>query len=127
IKHAIEKAYGRKGGSIIRKNFAAVDAAVSHLEEVAVPAVLTGAPMTPAVPDAAPDFVRRVTAAMMEGRGDDIPVSALPVDGTFPSGTTRFEKRNIAVEVPRWDPDLCIQCGQCSIVCPHSVIRAKYY
>ena len=79
------------------------------------------------VPDSAPDFVRNVIAMMMEGRGDSLPVSALPIDGTFPTGTTRYEKRNIAEEVPIWEPDLCIQCGQCSIVCPHSVIRAKYY
>ncbi|MCP4381326.1 MAG: pyruvate:ferredoxin (flavodoxin) oxidoreductase [Hyphomicrobiales bacterium] len=129
IKDSIEKAYGRKGSAIIRKNFAAVDAAVENLEEVSVPAgaALTGDPIPPAVPGDAPDFVRDVTAVMMAGRGDDIPVSAMPVDGTFPVGTTAFEKRNIAVEVPLWDPDLCTQCGQCSIVCPHSVIRAKYY
>ena len=79
------------------------------------------------MPADAPDFVRNVTAMMMAGRGDEIPVSAMPIDGSFPPGTTAFEKRNIAVEVPRWDAELCIQCGQCSIVCPHSVIRAKYY
>ena len=79
------------------------------------------------VPDCAPQFVRKVTAVMMAGRGETLPVSAMPVDGTFPTGTTRYEKRNIAEEVPIWEPDLCIQCGQCSIVCPHSVIRAKYY
>ena len=79
------------------------------------------------MPDDAPDFVRNVTAMMMAGRGDEIPVSALPVDGSFPPGTTAYEKRNIAAEVPRWDAELCVQCGQCSIVCPHSVIRAKYY
>jgi ferredoxin len=79
------------------------------------------------VPDTAPEFVRNVTAVMMEGRGDTLPVSAIPVDGTFPTGTTKYEKRNIAEQVPIWEPDLCIQCGQCSIVCPHSVIRAKYY
>jgi len=127
IKASIEKAYGRKGGAIIAKNFEAVDAALEHLHEVTVPADLTGAPNPPLVPDDAPAFVRTVTAAMMEGRGDDIPVSALPADGTFPPGTTAYEKRNIAVEVPLWDADLCIQCGQCSIVCPHSVIRAKVY
>ena len=127
IKHAIERAYGRKGGAVIKKNFAAVDSALTHLEQVAVPTALTGKVNPPLVPADAPDFVRRVTAAMMEGLGDDIPVSAMPVDGTFPVGTTRFEKRNIAVEVPLWDPELCIQCGQCSIVCPHSVIRSKYY
>ncbi|WP_421725620.1 pyruvate:ferredoxin (flavodoxin) oxidoreductase [Bauldia sp.] len=129
IKTSIEKAYGRKGGAIVRKNFAAVDAALDNLHQVAVPgsAEITGAPNPSLVPDDAPAFVRDVTALMMEGRGDDIPVSAMPIDGTFPVGTTAFEKRNIAVEVPLWDPDLCVQCGQCSIVCPHSVIRAKYY
>ena len=127
IKHAIEKAYGRKGGSVVEKNFAAVDAAVAHLHEVTVPRELTGAEVPPLVPADAPEFVRKVTAMMMAGRGDEIPVSAMPIDGSFPPGTTAYEKRNIAAEVPRWDADLCIQCGQCSIVCPHSVIRAKYY
>lgn len=127
IKQSIEKAYGRKGGATIARNFAAVDAALAHLHEVPVPGVLSGAENPPLVPDDAPAFVRAVTAAMMEGRGDDIPVSALPVDGSFPPGTTAYEKRNIAVEVPLWDADLCIQCGQCSIVCPHSVIRAKVF
>ena len=127
IKHAIEKAYGRKGGSVVEKNFAAVDAAVAHLHEVTVPRELTGADVPPLVPADAPEFVRKVTAMMMAGRGDEIPVSAMPIDGSFPPGTTAYEKRNIAAEVPRWDADLCIQCGQCSIVCPHSVIRAKYY
>ncbi len=127
IKAAIRKAYGRKGGAVVEKNFAAVDAAVADLHEVAVPETLTGAEPPPLVPDDAPAFVREVTAKMMAGRGDEIPVSAMPVDGSFPPGTTAYEKRNIAVTVPRWDAELCIQCGQCSIVCPHSVIRAKYY
>ena len=128
IKASIEKTYGRKGGAIIKKNFAAVDAAIAHLQEVAVPRRVTSTTEPPPlVPDDAPEFVRKVTAEMMAGRGDDIPVSAMPVDGTFPPGTTAFEKRNIAVEVPAWDANLCIQCGQCGIVCPHSVIRAKYY
>ncbi|HMN85138.1 MAG TPA: 2-oxoacid:acceptor oxidoreductase family protein, partial [Bauldia sp.] len=127
IKHSIEKAYGRKGGAVIARNFAAVDAALAHLHPVAVPDRITGASVPPLVPADAPAFVRDVTAMIMAGRGDEIPVSAMPVDGTFPSGTTAYEKRNIAVEVPLWDPDLCIQCGQCSIVCPHSVIRAKSY
>ncbi len=127
IKHAIQKAYGRKGGAVVEKNFAAVDAALEHLHEAKVPGTLTGAEPPSLVPDDAPEFVRKVTAMMMAGRGDEIPVSAMPVDGSFPPGTTAFEKRNIAVEVPKWDAELCIQCGQCSIVCPHSVIRAKYY
>ena len=127
IKHAIEKAYGRKGGAVVEKNFAAVDATLAQLHEVAVPHHLTGADAPPLVPADAPEFVRKVTAMMMAGRGDEIPVSALPIDCTFPPGTTAYEKRNIADEVPQWDSDLCVQCGQCSIVCPHSVIRAKYY
>jgi len=128
IKASIEKAYGRKGGAIIKKNFAAVDAALAHLQEVAVPRCVTSTTEPPPlVPDDAPDFVHKVIAELMAGRGDDVPVSAMPVDGTFPPGTTAFEKRNIAVEVPAWDANLCIQCGQCGIVCPHSVIRAKYY
>jgi pyruvate-ferredoxin/flavodoxin oxidoreductase len=128
IKEAIQKTYGRKGGTVVRKNFAAVDAALEHLHEIEVPAETpaTDGP-TALVADDAPEFVRRVTARMLAGEGDEIPVSAMPVDGTFPSGTTAFEKRNIATEVPLWDADLCIQCGQCSIVCPHSVIRSKYY
>ncbi len=79
----------------------------------------------PIVPDGAPEFVRTVTAAMMAGRGDDLPVSAMPVDGTFPSATTQWEKRNVALEVPIWEPDICIQCGKCVLVCPHAVIRSK--
>ncbi|MHA1554420.1 MAG: pyruvate:ferredoxin (flavodoxin) oxidoreductase, partial [Alphaproteobacteria bacterium] len=128
IKDAIEEAYGRKGSAVVKKNFAAVDAALEHLREVNVPDEAPAPSPPPAlVPDDAPAFVRQVTARMLAGDGDNIPVSAMPVDGTFPAGTTAFEKRNIAVEVPLWDPDLCIQCGQCSIVCPHSVIRSKYY
>ncbi len=127
IKHSIEKAYGKKGGAVVEKNFAAVDSALAHLHEVPVPQTLTGMEPPPLVPADAPEFVRHVTAMMMAGRGDAIPVSAMPADGSFPPGTTAYEKRDIAVEVPHWDPDLCIQCGQCSIVCPHSVIRAKYY
>ena len=128
IKASIQKAYGRKGGVIVRRNFAAVDAALARLEEVAVPGRVTSTIELPAlVPETAPEFVRTVTAELLAGRGDDLPVSAMPIDGTFPSGTTVYEKRNIAVEVPAWDAELCIQCGQCGIVCPHSVIRAKYY
>jgi len=128
IKHSIEKTYGKKGARIVEQNFAAVDGALARLHQVTVPAAATSQhERPPTVPDTAPDFVRRVTARMMEGFGDDIPVSAMPVDGTFPSGTAAFEKRNIADEVPVWLSDLCIQCGQCSFVCPHSVIRAKYY
>ena len=128
IKYSIEKTYSRKGRAVVEKNFAAVDGALERLHEVNVPdAVSSNFERPPLVPDDAPDFVRDVTAKMMEGVGDDIPVSLIPADGTYPTGTAAWEKRNIADEVPVWRDDLCIQCGQCSFVCPHSVIRAKYF
>ena len=128
IKHMIEKSYGEKGASVVAQNFAAVDHALAHLREVTIPAKVSSLyELPPIVSPAAPEFVQRVTAEIMAGRGDDLPVSALPVDGTFPSGTAAWEKRNIADEVPVWETDLCIQCGQCAIACPHSVIRAKFY
>ncbi|MGO9032057.1 pyruvate:ferredoxin (flavodoxin) oxidoreductase [Mycobacterium sp.] len=128
IKRFIEKTYAGKGDAVVKLNFAAVDAAVEALHEVKVPEAVSGTrDIPPAVPSTAPEFIRKVTGEIMAGRGDDIPVSRMPDDGTFPVGTAKYEKRNIAVEVPIWDPDLCIQCGQCSIVCPHSVIRAKTY
>ena len=128
IKQSIEKSYGAKGKRVVERNFAAVDGALVRLKEVTVPDEATSEiKRQPAVPPTAPDFVRNVTALMMEGRGDEIQVSAMPVDGTFPSGTAAYEKRNIAEEVPVWRPELCIQCGQCGFVCPHSVIRAKYF
>lgn len=128
IKKAIEKTYYKKGKAVIRQNFEAVDATLDHLYEVKVPPNITSDQDYPAVvPAEAPDFVREVTAMMLAGKGDDLPVSFMPVDGTFPSGTTKWEKRNIADLVPVWEPDICIQCGNCSFVCPHSVIRAKYY
>ena len=128
IKTAIAKTYGRRGAEVVERNNAAVDQALAALHLVKVPAAATASRGLPAVvPADAPDFVRRVTAEMMAGRGDALPVSALPVDGTYPSGTTAFEKRNISDLVAEWDPDLCIQCGNCSFVCPHSVIRSKFY
>ncbi len=128
IKKAIEKTYFKKGPAVIQQNFKAVDETLSHLYEVTPPDKTTNTRgMAEPVPAEAPVFVQEVTAAMMRGHGDDLPVSALPEDGTYPSGTTRWEKRNIADMVPFWEPDLCIQCGNCSFVCPHSVIRAKYY
>ncbi|WP_017365058.1 pyruvate:ferredoxin (flavodoxin) oxidoreductase [Methylococcus capsulatus] len=128
IKTSIRKTYGKKGEDVVKMNFAAVDHTLAHLYRVEVPARATSRlEMPPPVPPEAPDFVQRVTAAMMAGAGDTLPVSALPVDGTYPSGTTRWEKRNIADTVPVWEPDICIQCGNCSFVCPHSVIRAKFY
>ncbi|MDE3157129.1 MAG: pyruvate:ferredoxin (flavodoxin) oxidoreductase [Acidobacteriota bacterium] len=128
IKEAIRKTYGAKGDRVVQQNFEAVDRTLSRLHEVAVPARVTStAERPPTVPADAPAFVRAVTARMFEGLGDTIPVSLLPADGTFPSGTAAFEKRNVSDEVPVWQPALCIQCGQCSFVCPHSVIRARYY
>ena len=128
IKEAIRKTYARKGEAVVRKNFEAVDRTLTGLQEVQVPATATSKlDREKIVPDDSPDFVRRVTAKMLVGAGDEIPVSLVPVDGTFPSGTSAFEKRNISELVPVWQPDLCIQCGQCSFVCPHSVIRARYY
>jgi pyruvate-ferredoxin/flavodoxin oxidoreductase len=128
IKHSIEKTYGKRGESIVRKNFAAVDSALQALYEVKVPdSVSSQFDLRPPVSANAPDFVRDVEALMITGDGDRIPVSALPVDGTFPIGTSKWEKRNIALEIPVWDEDLCIQCGKCVMVCPHSVIRAKVY
>jgi len=128
IKKATERTYARKGKEIVQKNFAAIDNALANLHQVRVPAKAEGRRVRlPLVPESAPDFVRTVTGTILAMRGDTLPVSALPVDGTYPTGTTRYEKRNIADEVPIWESDLCIQCGQCAIVCPHSVIRAKYY
>jgi pyruvate-ferredoxin/flavodoxin oxidoreductase len=128
IKHSIEKTYGKRGGSVVAKNFAAVDEALAHLHEVKVPATATSSKAVRlAVPAQAPEFVQNVLAPMILGNGDDLPVSALPVDGTFPTGTAQWEKRNIALEIPEWDEKLCIQCGKCVLVCPHAVIRAKVY
>ena len=128
VKAAIAKSYDRRGASVIEANLRAVDRAVEGLERVEVPGAATSRrEPDPLVPAGAPEFVQKVTATMMAGRGDELPVSALPVDGTWPSGTAAYEKRKISELVARWDPDLCIQCGNCSFVCPHSVIRSKYY
>ena len=128
IKHTIEKTYGRRGESVVKKNFAAVDEALSHLHLVKVPAAVSAQfDIRPAVPAAAPEFVQKVLGRIIAGEGDDLPVSAMPIDGTFPSATAQWEKRNIALEIPVWDEALCIQCGKCVLVCPHSVIRAKVY
>lgn len=128
IKAAIAKSYARRGAEVVRRNQAAVDRALEGLHRVELPDRVTATrEPSPLVPADAPEFVRTVTATMMAGQGDELPVSALPVDGTYPSGTTRYEKRNISDQVAVWDPDLCIQCGNCSFVCPHSVIRSRYY
>jgi pyruvate-ferredoxin/flavodoxin oxidoreductase len=128
IKDAIETTYGRKGRELVEKNFEAVDRTLEHLREVRVPSEAASTRMPPLiVPPAAPPFVQQVTAMMMAGRGNELPVSAIPPDGTYPSGTTQWEKRNISDAVPVWQPDICIQCGNCAMVCPHAVIRARYY
>jgi len=128
IKKSIRKSYENKGEDVVARNFAAVDGAIARLSEVKVPDKATSTfEQPPIVPASAPAFVQSFTAVAMRGHGDEIPVSLMPVDGTYPSGTSAYEKRNIADFVPVWEPTLCIQCGQCSFVCPHSVIRAKNY
>jgi pyruvate-ferredoxin/flavodoxin oxidoreductase len=126
IKESIRKTYGKRGEPVVRQNFAAVDAALMHLHEIPIPTHATSAiDAMHAVAGDAPEFVTRVTAEIMAGRGDQLPVSAFPIDGTYPVGTAQWEKRNIALEVPVWEPDLCIECGKCVLVCPHATIRAK--
>ncbi|HEX8890980.1 MAG TPA: pyruvate:ferredoxin (flavodoxin) oxidoreductase [Pyrinomonadaceae bacterium] len=128
IKESIKKTYGKRGDIVVKQNFAAVDAALAHLYEIPVPVGATSdAELPPAVPQEAPAFVQRVTAEIIAGRGDQLPVSAFPLDGTYPVGTAQWEKRNIAQDVPVWEPDLCIECGKCVMVCPHSTIRAKAF
>jgi pyruvate-ferredoxin/flavodoxin oxidoreductase len=128
IKKTIEKTYARKGPEVVKKNFAAVDHTLSHLFPVSVDGKqANGTPRPPVVSEAAPDFVRRVTGLMLAGKGDDLPVSAFPVDGTWPTATSKWEKRSIALEIPVWEPAICIQCNKCSIICPHAAIRPKYY
>ncbi len=128
VKDAITKTYARKSAEIVRKNHEAVDASLNQMQHLEIPVEATSEKgyLKP-VPDHAPSFVRSVTAAMLLGKGDDLPVSVFPDDGSYPSGTTRFEKRNVSEIVAEWDPEACIQCGNCSFVCPHGVLRAKYY
>ena len=128
IRHSIEKTYGKRGEMVVLRNFDAVNQTLHYLNEVEVPKLITSTiEMRPAVPAEAPEFVHRVTAKMIAGLGDELPVSAIPVDGTYPTGTAQWEKRNIGLEIPVWDPDICIQCGKCVLVCPHAVIREKVY
>ena len=128
IKAWVEKAFSRRGEEVVARNFAAVDGALEGLRRVEVPAQATATRhRRPTVSEEAPDFVKRVTARMLEGNGDLLPVSALPVDGAFPTGTARWEKRSLAAEIPIWDPSICIDCGKCAIVCPHSTIRTKVF
>ncbi len=125
IKDAIKKTYGKKGDKIVKMNYDAVDIAIKNIVEVKIPKSVSGHEMPLTVPADAPDFVKEVTAKMIEGKGTDIKVSQMPVDGTWPTATTQYEKRNIAVNVPEWIPENCIQCGQCSMICPHAAIRMK--
>jgi pyruvate-ferredoxin/flavodoxin oxidoreductase len=128
IKYAIKKTYGKKGEAIVAKNIESIDKGLAGIQEVNVPAKPTN-PIEPikAVPDSAPDFVKTVTATILKLEGETIPVSKMPVDGVWPSGTTKYEKRNIAVHIPVWNPATCIQCHRCSLICPHGVIRPKAY
>ncbi len=128
IKHAIEKSYGKRGQAVLEMNYAAVDRALAELHEVPVPAdARSRLHMVPPVPDDAPEFVKNVTAKMIAGQGDLLPVSAFPPGGVFPTGTSKWEKRSIAHEIPIWDPSICIDCAKCALVCPHAAIRMKVY
>jgi pyruvate-ferredoxin/flavodoxin oxidoreductase len=128
IKHSIEKTYGKKGEEIVEMNLKAVDQTLDNLFEVKVPQQITSrVDFIPPVPPEAPEFVRNVLGEMIARRGDLLPVSALPVDGTYPTGSSQWEKRNLATEIPVWDPVICIQCGKCAMVCPHAVIRIKAF
>lgn len=128
IKKAIQKTYGKRGEAVVQKNFAAVDEALAHLHRVNVPAAATSqTTLRKPVSDKAPEFVREVVGTIISGNGDSLPVSAMPIDGTYPMATTQWEKRNITLDIPVWEEHLCIQCGKCVFVCPHAVIRQKVY
>jgi len=128
IKKAIYKTYGKRGEAVVNKNYEAVDAALAHLEKVKLPAAVSSKfDLIPSISGNAPKFVREVLGEIAGGHGDQLPVSAIPAGGAFPTGTAQWEKRNIAQFIPVWDKDLCIQCGKCVMVCPHAVIRAKVY
>ena len=127
IKQFVKKTYGKRGDAVVKRNYAAIDASIARLGRVTLGQV-SGAPALRAlIPDSAPDFVKMVTARLMAGEGDLLPVSALPVDGTFPTGTTKWEKRAIAQQIPVWDETICIDCGKCAMVCPHASIRMKVF
>ncbi|MCS6862581.1 MAG: pyruvate:ferredoxin (flavodoxin) oxidoreductase, partial [Abditibacteriales bacterium] len=128
IKQAIEKTYGKRGREVVRRNFEAVDKTLERLHEVKVPEQVTATyARPPVIAPEAPEFLQKVTALMMLNKGDLLPVSAFPVDGTWPTGTTKWEKRNLALEIPVWEPAICIQCNKCALICPHAAIRAKVY
>src|SRR4029453_10088277 len=128
IKAAIRKSYSKRGAAVVQKNFDAVDATLAHLHQVQVPAAASSAKhVPPPAPSNATDFVKRVPGIMIANHGDRLPVSAFPIDGTWPTGTAKWEKRNIATEIPVWDAALCIQCNKCALVCPHAAIRVKVY
>jgi pyruvate-ferredoxin/flavodoxin oxidoreductase len=128
IKDSVEKAYGKRGRSVVERNLAAIDAALDALTEVTVPSQASGTiHRMPPLPEGAPEFVRQVTSKMLAGEGDLLPVSAMPVDGTWPTGTTAWEKRGIALDLPIWDPTICTDCGKCAVVCPHAAIRVKVF
>jgi len=128
IKKSIKKTYGKRGEKVVKQNYSAVDSAVENMFQIDIPDKVTSKiPMLPPVPEEAPEYVRNVLGKMIDRRGDDVLVSEMPVDGTFPTGTTQWEKRNVALEVPVWNPDICTQCGKCAFVCPHAAIRIKVY
>ncbi len=128
IKYAVKKTYGKKGQRLLDRNYQAIDATLAGLHEVPIPSAVTSTfDRPPPVPANAPEFVRTVTATLMSDKGDSLPVSLMPADGTWPTGTTKYEKRNIALKLPKWEVDLCTHCGKCPLVCPHAAIRAKVY
>jgi pyruvate-ferredoxin/flavodoxin oxidoreductase len=128
IKKAIAKTYSKRGPEVVKRNIDAVDTTLAHLHQIAVPVMATSTRVRPPIVSTeAPDLIQKVTAVLLAGKGDRLPVSAFPVDGTWPTGTAKWEKRSIAAEIPVWDPAVCIQCNQCALVCPHAAIRAKVY
>jgi pyruvate-ferredoxin/flavodoxin oxidoreductase len=127
IKKSVQKSYAKRGQAVVDRNFAAIDASIARLGKVALRPVSSRGLIGVPIPDEAPEFVKKVTSVIMAGFGDTLPVSAFPVDGTFPSGTTKWEKRAIALEIPTWDESICIDCGKCAMVCPHASIRMKVY